>query len=236
MRHFFDRTPATWAELEDMVTQAFREMKYETTRNMEVATVRGAVRIDVHAVKKSSPIPTVVLCECKHWAKAVDQNVVHAFRTVCADTGAHYGLIISKEGFQKGAELTRDRTNIHLMNFSDFQETFFDEWRTGVFMDFAIMSQSLNPLIISLAGSSSDRTLAAKLKDVNVFEKYEIFMASEISYSRFFIQGEPLPQKLRIIDPRGDPRACRGVIVDSYRAYLDLAKAGFEDTKAYFGL
>ena len=96
--NFFDHAPETWQELEEMVQQAFAEMGYESSRNYKLKTVRGTVDIDVHAIKSSTPIPTVVLCECKHWDKSVPQSVVHGFRTVCSDAGAHFGLIISKRG------------------------------------------------------------------------------------------------------------------------------------------
>ena len=132
--NFFDNVPETWQELEEMVQQAFAEMGYESSRNHKLKTVRGTVDIDVHAIKSSTPIPTVVLCECKHWDKPVPQNVIHGFRTVCSDAGAHFGLIISKKGFQPGAEETRTATNVHLMNFEEFQSTFFSEWRAGAMM------------------------------------------------------------------------------------------------------
>src|SRR5438128_10182598 len=107
-RCFFDATPSKWQELEAMVAQAFAEMGYDTHRNHEVVTVRGRVKIDVHAVKTTTPIPTIVLCECKHWNKAVEQSVIHGFRSICADIGAHFGLVISKVGFQSGANETRE--------------------------------------------------------------------------------------------------------------------------------
>src|SRR6266545_3210589 len=114
----FDSPPSTWEQLEIMVAQAFSEMGYESDRNHEVMTVRGRVKIDVYAVKRSTPIPTVVLCECKHWSKPVEQNVIYGFRSICSDVGAHFGLIISKAGFQLGAKETREATNIHLLDFS----------------------------------------------------------------------------------------------------------------------
>jgi hypothetical protein len=73
------------------------------------------IDIDVYAVKRSNPIPTIVLCERKHWNKAVDQNVIYSFRSVCADAGAHYGVVISKKGFQSAAVESREHTSIHLL-------------------------------------------------------------------------------------------------------------------------
>jgi restriction endonuclease Mrr len=118
---FFDREPNNWHQLEEMVQQAFAEMGYESNRAHKIQTVRGTVEIDVHAIKTSTPIPTIVLCECKYWDKPVPQHVVHTFRSVCSDAGAHFGLIISRRGFQSGAEISRTATNIHLMDFVEFQ-------------------------------------------------------------------------------------------------------------------
>ncbi len=168
-RHFFDASPASWQELEIMVNQAFEEMAYEANRNHEVESVRGQVKIDVFAVKKTTPIPTVVLCECKHWAKPVDQNVVHSFRSICSDIGAHFGLIISRVGFQPGAGETRSATNIHLLNFEQFQETFFAEWKSGIFLRFVQMSDSLLPLLPLNPNFSSNADLQSKLAGIRVF-------------------------------------------------------------------
>ena len=68
------------------------------------------------------PPPSVYLCECKHWRRAVPQEVVHAFRTVMADVGAHRGFIISIAGFQEGAFEAVANTNIDLVTFEELQE------------------------------------------------------------------------------------------------------------------
>ncbi|WP_426993563.1 restriction endonuclease [Methylomonas sp. CM2] len=124
----FDHEPEDWHQLEDMVNTAFLEMGYESHQNHSVGTVRGDVKIDVFATDLRTPIPTVVLCECKYWNKPVDQSVIYAFRSICSDVGAHYGIVISKVGFQSGAKETREATNVHLMDFRQFQENFFAQW------------------------------------------------------------------------------------------------------------
>lgn len=165
-----------------MVCQAFGEMGYDSSRNREISTARGKVRIDVHAIKLSNPIPTLVLCECKHWNKRVDQHIILSFRSVCSDVGAHYGLVISKEGFQSGATESRNYTNIHLLNFVEFQTTFFKEWRSGIFIKLARMRDSLMPLILGNLNYddaivlNAKAALGEKLHGVQVFEKYEVFL------------------------------------------------------------
>jgi hypothetical protein len=222
----FDTEPVTWQELEDMVCQAFEEMGYESSRNQEILTARGKVRIDVRAVKRSNPIPTLILCECKHWNKPVNQNVILSFRTICSDVGAHYGLVISKEGFQMGAKGSREHTNIHLLNFVQFQSTFFDEWRNGIFMRFAEMSNSLPLMTMTIT------PLSPSFAAVKMFEKYEVFGGGDRSYHKFFIERGKFP--VRITDPRGDPHVFDHIVVRSPRQYFEIAKRGCEDARRYF--
>lgn len=229
----FDSEPATWQELEELVCRAFDEMGYESTRNVEILTVRGAVRVDVHAIKKSNPIPTHILCECKHWNKPVEKNVIHSFRSVCSDVGAHYGLIISKRGFQSGANKSSEYTNIHLLSFTEFQKTFFDEWRTGIFMRFAQMYDSLLPICPGNFNYANDAELQSKLSRVKIFMKYEIFYGHE-RYTRYFIEREKFP--VEIIDPRGNPSLLKKITINSPREYFEVGRQGCADARAYFGI
>lgn len=215
-----------------MVEQAFAEMGYESHRGHELATVRGKVKIDVYAVKRSTPIPTVVLCECKHWVKAVEQGVVYAFRSVCSDVGAHFGLIISKAGFQPGASETREATNIHLLDFNAFQETFFQEWRTGIFMKFVQMQDTLVPLVYNRF-IPKDPVLESKLKGVNLFVKYEMFFGKR-SFQAYFVEHGDLPVELA--DPRGDPRDIKPISIASFREYFEVASQGAADARKHFGI
>jgi hypothetical protein len=229
----FDSEPPTWQDLELMVAQAFDEMGYESHRNEEISTVRGKVKIDVNAIKRTNPIPTHVLCECKYWNKPVDQSVIHSFRSICSDIGAHYGLIISKKGFQSGAGESRDYTNIHLLSFEEFQATFFSEWRTGIFMKFAQMSGFLRPLIPMNPYFSDDAVLQEKLRSIDTFEKYAIFLGSH-GFTDYFVHREEFPAV--ITDPRGDPRLLNKITVNSHREYFGIASQGCADARAYFGI
>ena len=231
-RYIFDTQPGTWQELELLVEQAFAEMGYESHRDHELVTVRGKVKIDVYAVKQSTPIPTVVLCECKHWSKAVEQHVVHGFRSVCSDVGAHFGLIISKAGFQSGAEKTSEATNIHLLDFRAFQETYFEEWRTGAFMKFVQMTDALMPLITNSC-MSKNPALESKLQGVKPFVKYEMFFG-EHRFSAYFVEQNDLP--VEVVDPRGDPRDIKRITIASFREYFDIASQGATDARKHFSI
>lgn len=232
MRAFFDSEPDTWQDLELLVHQAFEEMGYEASRNHELNTVRGRVRTDVYAVKTTTPIPTVVVCECKHWKKAVDQNVVYALRSVCSDVGSHFGLIISKVGFQSGAHETREATNVHLLDFAEFQSTFYSEWKTGIFMRIAELAEPLQPLVYNRF-SGNDPDLAARLEGVNVFKKYAVFFGDH-RYTDFFIEDQPFPT--RTFDPRGDPHVLHEINVATPRQFYELCVAGAADARRHLGI
>ncbi len=202
-RAFFDHTPSNWEDLELMVYQAFQEMGYEAHRNYKLETVRGASAIDVYAVKTSAPIPTVVLCECKYWNKSIPQNVVHGFRSVCADSGAHFGLIISKKGFQSGAGQAREATNVHLVDFRQFQDTFFSDWQTGAMMILSMMHDQLLPIFrasMDKQENGLDLIAKEKIEDVDVWKKYSIFFGHDGRYSSYFIENNGFPTT--ISDPR----------------------------------
>jgi hypothetical protein len=109
----FDRDPANWEELQDMTGQLFDEIGCEVVVGKPIDNVRGAKEIDVFVRDVAITPPAVYLCECKLWKRAVPQEIVHAFRTVMADVGAHRGFIISGAGFQKGA-FEAQRTQISI--------------------------------------------------------------------------------------------------------------------------
>lgn len=128
----FDRTPSSWTDLQEMVGQLFDEIGCKVEIGKIAPNVRGAKEIDV-CVRDVSITPSAVyLCECKYWQRSVPQEIVHAFRTVMADTGAHRGYIISMVGFQSGAYEAIANTNIDLVTFDELQDVFCDRWRTAI--------------------------------------------------------------------------------------------------------
>ncbi len=208
----FDHEPKTWERLEEMTCQAFHEMGYTSHQNYTVKTVRGDVKIDVYALNNKTSIPTIVLCECKYWNKPVNQQIIYSFRTICHDIGAHFGLIISKKGFQSGAETTRQSTNIHLLDFNQFQEQFFQEWRNGVCMEIVAMQDSFFPNML-------------KDKDLCIvsFKKYDLFN----KVANHFIENKGFP--ISVIDPRGNIEETKNIKINSHRHFLEIAKEAYRD-------
>jgi len=212
MSKIFDHNPKDWQQLEKMVNIAFLEMGYVSYRNHSVDTVRGKVDIDVFATDCRTSIPTIVICECKYWNKPVNQQVIYAFRSICSDIGAHYGLVISKVGFQSGANETRQSTNVHLLTFDQFQGKFFSKWREGIFMKIIQMRRAFLPAMYK-----NQRTSAEALKKYALFEKV----------SDHFIDDKEFP--IEVIDPRGDIELIEEIRINSHRHFFEVVKKAYNE-------
>ena len=73
------------------------------------------------------------------------QQIIHGFRTVVADVGAHKGYIISSNGFQSGSFSAADLTNIELVTWDEFQEAFEPTWLDRYFVP--TITEELDPLM-----------------------------------------------------------------------------------------
>jgi len=113
------------------VAAILNESGLSAIEGRQLALARGSVEIDVHAVDADATPPAIYLCECKLWASRVPQSEVHAFRTVVADAGAHFGLFISSAGFQAGAHEVVKLTNVHLVDWAGFENLFVERWCGG---------------------------------------------------------------------------------------------------------
>jgi len=71
-----------------------------------------------------------MLVECKYWKRPIPQTVVHAFRTVVADSGANVGLIVSLNGFQAGADSAALLSNVHLIDWYIFSRSLLKDGMT----------------------------------------------------------------------------------------------------------
>jgi restriction system protein len=115
------------------VARILTECRFAVEVEKKIATVRGNVEIDVYAEETIRGRRYTILCECKYWRSPIPQHVIHGFRTVVADTGAHKGYIISMQGFQAGSFSAADLTNIELVTWEQFQEASEASWLVGYF-------------------------------------------------------------------------------------------------------
>lgn len=124
----YSTSPQSWQDLQRKVADFLAELGYDTEIEKNIQTVRETINIDVVAINTIDIPQSKILCECKHWSNPVPKTVVHAFRTVVADFGANYGIIISKAGFQSGSHEAVKNTNILLLDWDTFQEYFKVKW------------------------------------------------------------------------------------------------------------
>jgi len=127
----YSNEPDTWQDLQQKVAEVLSVCGCESYVEHEINLVRGQVEMDVVAFDRTRQPEIVYLCECKYWRTPIPQSVVHSFRTIVNDFGAHFGFIISRVGFQSGAHEAAKKTNISLVNWYDFQALFSDRWVAG---------------------------------------------------------------------------------------------------------
>ena len=145
------RLPGTWQELETDVEALLRQCGLAVQQGKTIATVRGAAAVDVYAEDSTGGRKHIILCECKRWGSAVPQTVVHAFRTVVADSGANVGYLISSGGFQSGAYKASEQSNVRLVTWLEFQMEFEPTWiekylRPTVASEFDVLMTYTEPL------------------------------------------------------------------------------------------
>lgn len=117
-----------WKRLQNSVCKLLNEVGLAAQEEAVLSTPRGTVEVDVFAVDKLSVDKIKYIVECKNWANAIPQHVVHSFTTVMHETGANIGFIISKRGLQTGAERYTQNTNIVGLTFEELQHRYFESW------------------------------------------------------------------------------------------------------------
>lgn len=137
-------TPNRWRDLQNSVCKILNECGLAAETPKIIETVRGNVETDVYAVDEEAKPKIIYICECKNWNSRVPQEKVHAFRTVMSDFGANVGLMISTKGFQSGAYKASENTNVMLLDWTEFQNTFIKRWYKNHFIP--TLSQINEPL------------------------------------------------------------------------------------------
>lgn len=117
-----------WAQLQRSVCRLLNEIGLSAQEAVTLTTPRGKVEVDVFAIDELSVDKTQYIVECKNWATAIPQHVVHSFTTVMQETGANIGFIVSQVGLQAGAERYTQNTNIIGLTFDELQRRYFEPW------------------------------------------------------------------------------------------------------------
>jgi len=216
----FDEEPRDWRELQTRVAQLFSEMGCDATVGERVTLIRGEKEIDVAIRDPETSPPSVYLCECKFWKKSVPQEVIHSFRTVLSDFGAHRGFIISRSGFQPGAREAVKNTNLDLFTFCDLQSLFFDRWRIA-------MGKAYRPYADRLFPYWDYPGRAPKIKwQKKHAERQQLLIESYHPLLRigplFEMEGSvwDLPMTLPALDEKGAPAGT--ITLSTYRQVYDF--------------
>lgn len=141
----FTREPNDWKELQNFVGQMFTECNFETEVSKTIDLVRGSKEIDVYTQDVSGEYKPIILVECKYWSTAVNQEVVHSFRTVINDFGANIGFIVSRNGFQSGCYEAAEKTNVKLVSLQELEEIYHLRWRSEMVKKYAPYTKPLYP-------------------------------------------------------------------------------------------
>lgn len=193
----YSERPPNWRALQDKVRQIFSDMGYKATVGKKIGTARGRVEIDVFAEKRADT-KTTLLCECKHWRSRVPQSVVHSFLSVVQNYGANTGYIISRAGFNSGAYRAARFTNIHLLTWDQFRQTFEKQWLKGISPrirdDFALLMDCTEPIIATSAFKKAEKLSAnrrekfKKLRDtfIELGLRVTMFATLHLPASEFF--------------------------------------------------
>lgn len=190
------RPLADWRDLQLQVGRVLREagLTVEIEKRLDVA--RGSVEVDVYAEEFVKGRRSRIMVECKHWASAVPQTVIHAFRTVVAESGANIGYLVSKAGFQLGALIAAELTNLRLLTWEEFQLEFESLWIEHYMLP--TVDQRLETLIrytepiVPRSFVEVDDDAVEKLKVL--IERYRPFSGLIIRFSPIMVQwGSGVP-------------------------------------------
>jgi hypothetical protein len=217
----FDHEPRNWSDLQNKVAQIFSEMGCIVEIEKDITTTRGLVNVDVFVEDITKSPKLIYICECKHWGSSIPKSVVHSFRTVITDYGAHVGYLISKKGYQSGAYEAAINSNVMLLTWNEFQEFFFDAWYAGMWKRVhsasTLILQFLNPGFFGEMSQLLDSNEEARSLYYAMFEKFCAYVEVSL-YPRNLIEKTPLP--LTIIDPR--PGSDGKVEVTTYQEYFEI--------------
>ncbi|WFE48875.1 restriction endonuclease [Micromonospora sp. WMMD1155] len=204
-------SPSTWKELEQLVGQILSECGFAVELQREITLVRGAATVDAYAVDRSTTPSSSVIVECKTWDVAIPQHVVHSFRTVVSDSGANRGILVSLKGFQSGAILAAEKSNISLLSWMEFQELFSERWIHNYMVP--LLRREIDPLveytepINSRIFRKADALSANKQKEFRLRREQYRLLAWKLPWfiipPDFPIAGPDLTLPLRRILPTG---------------------------------
>lgn len=111
-----------WKQYQEEVAELFRSLGFTTKVEAQIGGARGLHKIDVHAIQAAYGFKITWIVECKYWNKAVPKEKVLVLSQIAADVGADRAFLLSESGFQSGAILATQNTNVTLTSLPDLRE------------------------------------------------------------------------------------------------------------------
>ena len=110
---------ANWRDYQEAVAAVFRGLGCAAEVEKTVTSARGPQKIDVYVTFQKFGHECRWVIECKLWRSPVSKDVVHTLHNKVQNVGADCGLIFSESGFQSGANVAAQYTNILLLDSLD---------------------------------------------------------------------------------------------------------------------
>lgn len=118
-----------WRQFEHFVAMLHDNGHLEVDTNVKLAGRSGTTRqIDVLLTHHSLDGPRLLIIECKHYRRRIEQRHVDALRTVVDDVGAARGIIFTAAGAQRGAIRVARHYGIEIFAIRDLRGR---EWPFG---------------------------------------------------------------------------------------------------------
>ncbi len=227
----FNKEAKNWKQFQKQIAAFFGECGYLSENEKSVELVRGKKAIDTK-VQVRNEFDLLVLVECKYLNKPVNQEVVHAFRTVMQDSGANVGYIVSRKGFQSGAKDAIVKTSIKLRTIDELIEDFFKVWKINLAKKYSDLSNNLFPYWDPSGGKmpSDGKPISFELKKlVDLAYKPIISLPLSEYISEF---DKSFPMDVPQID---DSLIVTGSIkILNYREYFDFVDANIEKAHRHY--
>lgn len=158
-----------WAEYQILAADRFSSLGLRTEIEARVAGARGVHNVDVYATGVYSGVPFKWVIECKAWKTSIPKEKVMALYAIVQDVGADRGFLLSEVGFQSGAVLAAQSTNITLTSIADL---------------------SLSAQKVSADAVIGARSWAAQKAKTRLLELKKLSDAHEYNSDRLMLTGE----------------------------------------------
>lgn len=135
-----------WRQYQEEVARLLESLGFAVKIEAKLQGARGAHVIDVYATHAVYGLPVNWIVECKYWNKAVPKEKVLVLSQIVSDVGVDRGFLVSESGFQSGAILATQHTNVILTSLPDLRESMQGELTRLRFEQIAKRSYMLEKL------------------------------------------------------------------------------------------